>query len=114
MDNEFNKLLKKVNFDDIIAYLLYDTEAEDKRGETYAKRVDNSFNEFFSGIEALYPSASRDNDDLWDIILKFTTLHDEVYFEMGVIIGLQIYKNLEKGSKRIVVDDTTPIHNSIL
>lgn len=34
MDNEFRKMLKKVKLDDIIAYLLYETEAEEKRAET--------------------------------------------------------------------------------
>lgn len=106
MDNEFRKMLKKVKLDDIIAYLLYETEAEEKRAETYEKKVEGSYNDIFDCIEGLYPSANRNDDKLWDAVLDFATLHDDVYFEMGIIIGFQLYKNMEHGLIRLKGDNT--------
>lgn len=111
MDNEFKRMFKKIKFDEIIAYLLYEGEADDKRSETYEKRVNNSYDEFFSGIKKLFPSASRGNDDLWNVLLDFSTTHDEVYFEMGIIIGFQIYKNLDEGYGRLEANNATSIYS---
>lgn len=104
MNSEFKKMLKRVNLDEIIAYVLCESGTEGKQAERYDKQVDNSFDTFFERIEELYPIADRNDNKLFDIISDFAVLHDKVYFEMGIVIGFQLYKNLEQGYRNINAD----------
>lgn len=106
MNNELKGMLKKVKLEQIIAYVLYDTDADNKNEETYEKKVENSYNTFFECIEKIYPSMDRNESKLWDAVTDFATIHDEVYFEIGTIIGFQFYKNLERGFKMIDIEST--------
>lgn len=101
VNNELKKMLKKVNLEQVVAYLLYDTDAENKNEEIYENKVENSYNTFFECIEKVYPFVNRNEGKLWDAVTEFASVHDEVYFEFGIIVGFRLYKNLEQGFKKL-------------
>ena len=95
--SEFSDMLERIKIDDMIAYLMYGTESEIERSGTYEERVKNAYEEIFDKLEKMFPSASRHNDNLYNAILDFSIVHNEVYLEMGIIVGFQLYKNMEQG-----------------
>ena len=67
----------------------------EERG-TYEERIENAFDRIFKSIEGICPCLNRQNDELQSSIIEFSVIHHQVYLEMGIIIGIQMYQNLEK------------------
>ena len=83
--SEFSDIMRRVNLDNII----------EERG-TYEERIENAFNRIFKSIEGICPFLNRQNDELQSAVIEFSVIHNQVYLEMGIIIGIQMYQNLEK------------------
>ena len=95
--SEFSNMLERVKLNSIIAYLMYGTEdsvVEDKG--TYEERIENAYDKIFETLKKMFPAANKENDELFDAVTDFSITHNEVYLEMGIIVGIQMYKNLEQ------------------
>lgn len=112
--SELDNMLEKVKIDEIIAYLMYGTDSEIERSETYDKRLKNAFDKIFETLESMFPSVNRHDDTLWGAVMDFSITHNEVYLEMGLIIGFQIYKNMEHGFKDFKTNDINATIKKIL
>lgn len=97
--SEFSKMMERIRFDDMIAYLMYGTESEIEHTGTYEERIRESYDKIFETLEKLFPSANRQNDELYGAVLDFSITHNEVYLEMGLVIGFQLYKKFEQESQ---------------
>lgn len=62
----------------------------------------------------MFPSVNRHDDTLWGAVMDFSITHNEVYLEMGLIIGFQIYKNMEHGFKDFKTNDINTTIKKIL
>lgn len=95
--SEFRDMLERVKFNSIIGYLMYGTEDSvvEDRG-TYEERIKNAYDKIFGTLEDMFPSANKDNDKLFGAVMDFSITHNKVYLEMGIIVGIQMYKNLEQ------------------
>lgn len=95
--SEFSNMLERVRLNSIIGYLMYGTEDSvvEDRG-TYEERIKNAYDKIFGTLEEMFPSANKDNDKLFGAVMDFSITHNEVYLEMGIIVGIQMYKNLEQ------------------
>lgn len=95
--SEFSDMLERAKLNSIIGYLMYGTEDSlvEDRG-TYEERIKNAYDKIFGTLEEMFPSANKDNDKLFGAIMDFSITHNEVYLEMGIILGIQMYKNLEQ------------------
>lgn len=91
----FSDLQERVSLNNLVAYLMYGPEAEIENSGTYEERIKQSYDKIFADLGELFPSASRQNDDLCNAVLDFSITHNEVYFEMGLLIGFQLYKMLD-------------------
>jgi hypothetical protein len=94
--SEFTDMLEKVKLDDMIAYLIFGSESKVEHSRTYEERIKVSYDKIFIALKEIFPSANRRNDDLYGAVMDFSITHNEVYLEMGLIIGFQLYKNLEQ------------------
>lgn len=95
--SEFSDMLERVKLSSIIGYLMYGTEnsvVEDKG--TYEERIENAYDKIFETLENMFPSANKENEKLFGAVMDFSITHNEVYLEMGIIVGVQMYKNLEQ------------------
>lgn len=95
--SEFSDMLERVKLSSIIGYLMYGTEnsvVEDKG--TYEERIENAYDKIFETLENMFPSANKENEELFGAVMDFSITHNEVYLEMGIIVGVQMYKNLEQ------------------
>lgn len=112
--SELDNMLEKVKIDELIAYLMYGTDSEIERSETYDKRLKNAFDKIFETLESMFPSVNRHDDTLWGAVMDFSITHNEVYLEMGLIIGFQIYKNMAHGFKDFKTNDINATIKKIL
>lgn len=94
--SEFTDMLERVKLDDMIAYLIFGTESKVENSGTYEERIKVSYDKIFIALKEMFPSANRRNDDLYGAVMDFSITHSEVYLEMGLIIGFQLYKNLDQ------------------
>ena len=99
--SEFTDMLERVKLDDMIAYLILGTESKAKNSGTYEERIKVSYDKIFAALQVMFPTANRRNDDLYGVVMDFSITHSEVYLEMGLIIGFQLYKNLEQKDKSL-------------
>lgn len=95
--SEFSDMLERVKINEVIAYLMYGTESEIERSGTYEDRIKKSYDKIYSNLEKLFPPANRNDDELHGAVLDFAIVHNEIYLEMGIIVGFQMYKNMEQG-----------------
>lgn len=95
--SEFSDMLERVRLNSIIGYLMYGTEDSvvEDRG-TYEERIKNAYDKIFGTLEDMLPSANKHNDKLFGAVMNFSITHNEVYLEMGIIVGIQMCKNLEQ------------------
>ncbi len=96
---DFKQILKRANFDGMISYLMYGVSSKEKQEGTYEERVQDAYDRIFDDLEGKFPTANREDDALYDIVLKFAMALSEVYMEMGVTVGFQLFKNFESNCK---------------
>lgn len=42
----------------------------------------------------MFPSVNKQNEELFEAVIEFSLIHTKIYLEMGVIVGIQVCKNL--------------------
>lgn len=104
-----NNILKRSRFNNILSFLTYATGDNETVIESYESAIDESYKIFFTGIENLYTDANRDDKILFDIISKFARTHDDIYFETGMLVGFQLYRDLVEKHEYLVEKDITAI-----
>lgn len=94
--SEFKSMLERIDFKNLLSEVMYGSDSiYDEEFDSYKEKLENAFTVLFDKLRKIYPSASPDDDDLFDALVGFALIHNEVYFEMGAIVGFQLYKNFE-------------------
>lgn len=112
--SELTGLLGKIKLENIMASLIYGEDTEKEIFENYEQEIDNSYIEIFKKLESLYSEVDRGDDKLFDAVVGFAALHDDIYFEAGVIVGFQLFKNLEQGYQKHSQGDIQGILEKVL
>lgn len=107
--SELEKLLEKIELNNFMEFLLYGTDTKGEIFKNYGEEIENSYSEVFKKLEELYSEADREDNRLHDVIVDFAMLHDDIYFEAGVLVGFQLFKNLEHGYKKHSLGDIQDI-----
>lgn len=90
-------MLKKVKLKSLIGYLIYDVGSQEKVANECDQEINEAYDTLFTKLEDMYSEADRNDDKLADVIHDFSMLHKDIYFEAGLLMGFQLYKNLEIG-----------------
>lgn len=98
--SELTEILKKVNLENLMPYLIYGTDSSREIFDNYEEKIESSFDELFEKLESLYENADREDNRLFDAIGDFALIHDDVYFEAGFLTGVQLSKCLEQSYKK--------------
>lgn len=106
---EISDMLKRSKFSNILSYLTYGTGEDEEMVESYDCAIDESYETFFNDIENLYTDADREDNKLFDIITEFACIHDDIYFEAGMLVGFQLYKELTEKYEYHADKDITAI-----
>lgn len=107
--HEISDVLKRSKFSNILSYLIYATGENEAMVESYDNTIDESYETFFKDIENLYTDADREDNNLFDIISEFACVHDDIYFEAGMLVGFQLYKELNDRFEHHADKDITAI-----
>lgn len=88
-------VMKRVKTESLASYLLY----EDGQSLDHEKNIDRkmamAYEAFLGQLKEKFPEADPDDDDLMDIVINFSRVFEETYFEMGFAAGFEMYKNME-------------------
>ncbi len=106
---EISQMLKRSRFTNILSYLEYATGENETMIENYDSAIDESYETFFAGMEKLYMDVDREDSRLLDIISEFARVHDDIYFEAGILVGFQLYRELAEKYERHVDHDVPAI-----
>lgn len=94
--SEFEKLLQKVKLENLRSYIIYGINESGDTFENYEEKLEKSFREFYTVLESMYEKADRNDSRLHDAVIDFAMVHEDVYFEAGVLTGVQLIRNLEQ------------------
>ncbi len=94
--SEFEKLLQKVKLENLRSYIIYGIYESGDTFENYEEKLEKSFREFYAVLESMYEKANRNDSRLHDAVIDFAMVHEDIYFEAGVLIGVQLIRNLEQ------------------
>ena len=98
---ELRELTERAGIENLMEYIIYGAETgripiKDDGKDAYQKRIDAAFEELFDGLKQVFPSASRNNDTLYSVVLDFSIAHQETYTAMGFLAGLRFCTDLRK------------------
>jgi hypothetical protein len=71
------------------------TESNEKRMCDYDNTIENSCKDFFDKLEQILPDADRNNDELFGAVADLVVTHDDIFLEVGIVVGFNLYKSLE-------------------
>lgn len=97
---ELTEIFEKIKLENFITYLLCGADSNKGEIENYEQILKESYNIFFDKLENMYPETNRNDDKLFNLLTDFAMTHEEIYFEVGVLIGFQLYKNMEHEYKK--------------
>lgn len=111
--SELTEMLNRCELKNIISFII--SGVTDNEPEDYGANQDiikKSFDSLLDKLEKMFPAANRDNDEFFSIISEFSSVQQRTYLEMGVLIGLQLYRTLnttlEINSKSDKITKKTP------
>lgn len=99
---EFRDILSRSTTENVLLYLLYNSAANKKILDINEDELEEAYDMVFEKLEKVFPAISRDHNEIFDAIVDFAMIHDEIYFEMGLLTGFNLYRNLEHGCKSVL------------
>lgn len=99
--SNIKEILERASLDSMIACLLDEPEPVKGEIEVSDNAIEDSYTEFIRVLVQLYPEINREDDELIDAIIKMVTIHEEIYFKAGLIVGSRIAHEIGKGEIEI-------------
>lgn len=93
--SELTEMLNRCELNNLISFIIYGA----KQNETEINIIEQnaieiSFDRLFDNLEKIFPTANRDNEELFSAVNEFSTTLQNSYLKMGVLVGLQLQKSL--------------------
>lgn len=92
-------ILERASLDNVIACLLDEPEPVKGTIDVSEKAIENSYREFILELTHLYPGINKDDDELFDAVIKFAAILEEIYLKIGLIVGGKLDRELKEGEK---------------
>ncbi len=97
----YQEVMRRVNTGSLASYLLYEEDQSTEQDKNLERRVAKAYETLLSQLKERFPEVDPDDDDLMDIIINFSRVFEEAYFEMGLTAGFQMYRNMDKRIQEI-------------
>lgn len=92
----YHEVMKRVNTGSLASYLLYEEGQGMDQEKNLDRRIAKAYETLFAQLKEKFPEVDPDDDDLMDIIINFSKIFEETYFEMGLAAGFEMYRNMDK------------------
>ena len=97
----FAEIIKKIHIENIMSYLFYGTESLDNILKAEGNRLDSSYLELHKALSEFYGKdvSEKENSEIWpeEAVKTFATIHDDIYFEIGIFVGAEMLRHLHEG-----------------
>lgn len=92
MTSELKELFERAKLPNLISFIYCGSETDDEIDD-YSKSIDQAHKQFYENLHAIFPNIdiSSDNDDLYDAVASLTDPLERIYFEMGILVTLQLF-----------------------
>lgn len=107
--SELYEIFERAELESLLQYLIYEVGSLENITDNYEQKIDDSFETFFDKMKQLYPEIEKEEDEVFNVVANLATTHDEIYFATGVLVGFQLYKNMEQGYVRLKDGDIQSI-----
>lgn len=104
-------IIERSKLESIVAYLMDLSELNGQRMNDYDNTIEKSFIEFYNKLEQMLPGADRKNDKLFETVATLAAIHDDIFLEVGILVGFNLYKNLELSYERLGTASTDSDRN---
>lgn len=99
--SNIKEILERASLDSMIACLLNEPEPVKGEIEVSDNAIEDSYTEFIRELVQLYPEINKEDDGLIDAIIRMATIHEEIYFKAGLIVGSRIAHDIEEGKESL-------------
>lgn len=99
--NEFSEMFNRIKVDEIISFMLYGVESGFECSPDHDAEIKTAFDKLFETLEDMFPSACRHDDRLCSAVTSYGVANSNAYFEIGFVMGFQMYKNMDKRFQNI-------------
>jgi hypothetical protein len=97
----YHEVMKRVDTKSMASYLLYEEGQGIDQEKNLDRRIAKAYETLLGQLKQKFPEADPDDDDLMDIIINFSKVYEETYFEMGLAAGFEMYRNMDKRIQEI-------------
>lgn len=87
------KMFDETKVEKLVAKSLSETDLDHIIAQDYEDRLNDSFDKLFKKLENMYEQADRNDSQLINIVMDFSQEHDNVFFEIGIMLGARLCKN---------------------
>ena len=94
---DIKDMLKRADIHSLIGLLLYSESYQPQIVDNYEEIIEENFRVTFQQIECLMQDGNGKMDQTRCLIYDLAELHDEAYFEAGVLFGFRLAKSLDQG-----------------
>lgn len=93
---ELGGIIERAKVENILSFLKYGTGSFTENEEKNERKIEQSFDIFMMELKEILPGIDEQDEELFAIAARLASVHDDVYFSLGVVAGFQLYKNLER------------------
>lgn len=100
-----NTIFKRAKMEQIISYLLDKPDTMAEKIDDFESKIIESYDNVFGTLEEKYSEADRNDDELFEMVAEFASIHDEAFLTLGLAIGYNLNRELEETWKKIKVNN---------
>ncbi len=113
--DKIKEIIKRSEFSNILSYLIYGSEGSGYFGKDSDQVLRQSYDSFCDSMEQISSDVNRSDKHFSNAVNELLEIHDNVYFETGVKIGVHLSKELEQTFSQLISEDSkTPNTESVL
>lgn len=103
--DKINEIRKRSKLNNILSYLIYGSDSIRSFSENYDKTIQELYDIILNSLEQMYADADRNDKHLCSAIKTFAQIHEDIYFEVGLKVGIRLSKEWELESSLPIQDN---------
>ncbi len=94
--DKFRDIFERIKIEELAPYFLYGGDSIEETTMDYEQKLNKSFKKALKNIKCLDIDGKEDSEKINDILFDFGLTCGNVYLEVGVLMGFQLFKIFEQ------------------
>lgn len=94
--DRFRDIFERIKIEELAPYFLYGGDSIEETTKNYEQKLNKAFKKALKNLKRLDKDGKEDVEKVNDILLDFGLICGNVYLEVGVLMGFQLYKIFEQ------------------